>query len=72
MPPVSLSTDESSTYANIINEVNTYAAETIVRMVIGEIDIETGWQEFLDTIDSMGIDEAVAIQQAALDRYNAR
>ena len=72
MPPVTLTTEESTTYANIMSEVNTYAAEQIVRIVIGEKDLEAGWQEFLTTIDNMGIDDAIEIQQAALDRYNAR
>ena len=30
------------------------------------------YQDYLNTLDSMGIARAIEIQQAALDRYNAR
>ena len=40
--------------------------------ITGEVDIETGWANFLKTLDNMGLQDVLDVYQAALDRYNAK
>ncbi|MFD0961071.1 extracellular solute-binding protein [Paenibacillus chungangensis] len=71
MPPVTLTADESSKVSSIMNDVKTYRDEMINRFIMGEEPIEN-FDKFVDTINKMNVDEAIAAQQAALDRYKNR
>ena len=48
-------------------EANTYAGK-----MLGNVDVETGFDEFVNTINSLGLDKLIKIKQDAVDRYNAR
>jgi len=64
---------ESREYASIINEINTYTAERASRWVLGTDPInDTTWNEYVSALRRMNIDRAIAIQNAALDRFNKR
>lgn len=71
MPDVSLTPEESTEYASIMSDINTYASTTVDQMVIGEVSL-ADWDAFTDTLRSMKIERCVEIYQAALDRYNSR
>ncbi|MDR1559259.1 MAG: extracellular solute-binding protein, partial [Clostridiales bacterium] len=71
MPPISYTTDESQRLATIMNEVNTYVDEMFVRYIMGQDGVDD-FDAFRQNLSNMGIEEAVSITQAALDRYNAR
>ena len=71
MPPVSPTQDESRRFATIMNDVNSKYQEVFTKVVTGAESLETlaGLPAQLRTI---GIDDAIKIQQAALERYNKR
>lgn len=69
---VALTTEESEGYTLLISDIATYCGEMITKFIVGEADVRTGWDEYVDTIKSMKIDEALAYQQAAYDRYIGR
>jgi putative aldouronate transport system substrate-binding protein len=71
LPPITPSPDESREFAQIMSEVNTYADEMVVKFILGTEPL-SNWDTYVNTIKQMGIDRAVAIQNAALVRYNAR
>ncbi|MBO9610513.1 MAG: extracellular solute-binding protein [Paenibacillaceae bacterium] len=71
MPGVTPTTDESSKLATIMNDVNTYYKEMINKFVMGVEPIDK-FESYVKTIQGMGIDDAVKIEQAALDRFNKR
>jgi putative aldouronate transport system substrate-binding protein len=50
--------------------VNTFYDEKVTKYIMGAESLDT-FNDFIKTLKSMGIDEAVKIQQAALDRYNS-
>ncbi|MDR1641436.1 MAG: extracellular solute-binding protein [Clostridiales bacterium] len=71
MPTVSLSADEGKEYARIMGDITTYVDETSVKFILGAEPL-SNFDKFVETIKSMGIDDALALQQAALDRFNKR
>lgn len=71
LPPLTLTAEESSKTSSIMNDVKTYRDEMANRFIMGAEPIEN-FDKFVSTIQSMGIEEAIAVRQAALDRYNAR
>ena len=71
MPPISQTPEEVRRFSQIMNDINTLRDETITKIILGNEPVSS-----LDTMVSkmkdMGIDEAIKIRQAALDRYYAR
>jgi putative aldouronate transport system substrate-binding protein len=73
MPPVTASQVESRELASIMNDVNTYSDEMMTKFILGtEVLNDASWNTFVSTIRRMGIERAIAIQTAALDRYRRR
>jgi putative aldouronate transport system substrate-binding protein len=71
---LTLTADESSTIKTIVSDVETYVSENLAKFVIGDKDIndDAVWAEYTSTLESMGIDQIVAVYQAAYDRYLSR
>lgn len=65
---VSLSAEEQETYSTIMSDINTYIDENVVRFITGEKPMSE-FDSFIETINSMGLEEAIAQQQAAYDRW---
>ncbi len=71
LPPMTLTSEESSKLASIMNDINTYSDEMVVKFIMGVEPLDS-FPAYIDNLKSIGIEEAVAIQQAALDRYLKR
>lgn len=71
MPPITMTGEESQEYASIMSDLETYYDEMVVRFVMNEESLDT-FDEFVENLQGMGIERAIELQQAALDRYNAR
>jgi putative aldouronate transport system substrate-binding protein len=68
-----MTAEESTEYSNKYSEVQTYAASELTKFVIGDREIsEEEYDNFIDTCISLGIEDCIAIKQAAYDRYLAR
>lgn len=72
MPTLSLTKDESVERSSIMTDIETFAKEQTTQMITGVLDVETNWDSYISTIQSMGIEDAIAITQAAYDRYLQR
>jgi putative aldouronate transport system substrate-binding protein len=71
MPPVTPTQDESRRFASIMNDVNSKFQEVFTKVVNGSEPM--GSMVGLPAqLKQIGIDDAIKIQQAALDRYNKR
>jgi putative aldouronate transport system substrate-binding protein len=71
IPMVSLTAEEAASNTTIMSDITTYVTEMSTKYVMGVEDIGT-FDQFVEKIKTMKIDEAIAIQQAALDRYYKR
>ena len=68
---IALSSDESGTASALMSDLYTYVGECIPKFILGEMDIDTQWEEFVNNCESMGLPEILEIYQAAYDRYAA-
>jgi len=71
MPPITLTAEESSKSASIMNDIKTYRDEMFNKFIMGAEPIEN-FDKFVNVIKEMGIEEAISARQAALDRFNNR
>jgi putative aldouronate transport system substrate-binding protein len=73
LPAVTPTQVESVEYNSIMQEINTYVDEQTARWLLGTDPInDTTWNTYINRINSMNIARAIAIQNAALDRFNRR
>lgn len=65
---VNLTVDESSAYNRRYSDIETYMDENIVKFIVGDKPLDE-FDAYVDTLIQMGVEDCVAIQQAAYDRY---
>ncbi len=69
MPTMTLTTDESTEYANIATTVYTYATEQILKWMIGEAELtDDSWNAYVEQCNAMELPRAVEIYQGVYDR----
>ncbi|MDR6879368.1 extracellular solute-binding protein [Bacillus sp. 3255] len=71
MPQVTPTASESSKFASAMNDINTYKDEMFNKFIMGAEPLDN-FDKYVKTIEGMGLQEAIKIQQAALERYNKR
>lgn len=71
MPKVTMTADENKQFASIMTDLNTYSDEMVTKFIMG-VEPLANFDQYVQTLKSMGIEEAIKIQQAALDRFNSR
>lgn len=71
MPPVTPTQDESRQFARIMAEITPRVKEVFAKVMTNAEPL-SAWEAFVGELEQLGIRDAIAIQQAALDRYNAR
>jgi putative aldouronate transport system substrate-binding protein len=71
LPPITQTQDESKKYSTIMTDINTLYDETFSKILSGQMPVDK-WDDFVKQIKAMGIEDAIKLRQAALDRYNKR
>lgn len=72
VPGLTIAEEDSNEYNKINAELWTYLKEMMIAYVTGAKSLDTFESEYLATLESMGIDRWIEIQQNALDEYNAK
>ena len=73
LPPITATQDESRELASIMGEISTYADEMRVRFILGTEPLnDASWNNYINTLNRMNLARAVAIQNAALERFKRR
>lgn len=68
-PTLSYTAEENEKFKSIMTQIDTLVKENTQKWVFGSQSIEDTYDKYITQMKNMGIDEAVAIQQAAYDRY---
>lgn len=71
LPTITPTTEESAEYAKIMNEVQKYRDQMIIKFITGIEPLEK-FDEYVATMNEYGLERAMEIQTAALKRYNDR
>ena len=68
MPPLSMPTEELNEYNKIMNDIDTYVNEVTSEFIMGVRPI-SDFDEYFETLKSLGIERALELKQAAYERY---
>lgn len=68
LPALSYTEEELATYTSKYPPCRTYMLEQLQKWVFDSSNIDAEYDNYMATLSSMGMDELVAIQQAAYDR----
>ena len=71
MPTVSLTTEESESYTALYNDIDTYVSENFLLFINGDTPMSE-FDNFVQRIYDLGLEECIGYQQAAYDRYLQR
>lgn len=66
---VTVDAEANETLSSLAADIMTYADSCIPKFILGDMDIETEWDSYIATLESMGIAECVQIKQDAYDNY---
>lgn len=68
----SFTTNESLEIAEFESDMQTYAQETCMKFLDGSLELnDANWDEYVQTVKSMGMDRLLEIYQTAYDEYKA-
>ena len=71
LPPITPTSEESKEFSTIMNEINTYRDEMTLKFMFGTESLDK-FNDYVKNMENMGLDRALEIQNAALERYNSR
>jgi len=71
LPRVTITAEDTGEYSSLVSELTTYRDEMIVKFVRGEESLDQ-YDNYVDTLKSMGVDRVKEILQGAVDEYNKR
>jgi putative aldouronate transport system substrate-binding protein len=71
LPKITLTVEENRRFSQLMGDINTYRDEMFDKFVMGKEPL-SNLDAYYATLKRMGIEEAIALQQAGLDRFNAR
>ena len=61
--------EETEELTTLKTDINTYVKESMVRFATGEMPL-TEWDNYIQTLNDMGLDRYIELLQAGYDRYN--
>ncbi len=71
IPPVSATPEESAELAAIMTEVDAYFKEMYYKFMFGTESLDS-FDKYMENMKALGIERALEIKEAALERYNER
>lgn len=72
LPSIMPLAEEAADYSSNMNDINTYVSEMQLGFLLGNIDIETEFDNYVQQVKSLGIDDVLNILQNAYERYQNR
>ena len=67
-PALIYTEEESEARSTLYTDIQLYLKSSKAQFITGEVDIDEGWENYLSTLENMGLSDALAIEQAAYDR----
>lgn len=70
-PAFTYSDEDSNRMVVLKNDIDTYVNECEAKFITGEMNLETDWETYVSTLETIGLTELMEIYQRGLDAYNA-
>lgn len=70
VPVLWVSPEYTAEMADMKNTINGYVKEMAARFISGDADIDSEWDTYINTLESMNLDRYIAILQEAYDQQN--
>jgi putative aldouronate transport system substrate-binding protein len=67
LPPLYFSEDQAQFVAEVTPTIEAYVDETFARAISGQIDIEAEWENYVSSLEAMGLSQFVAAHQEVYD-----
>ena len=68
MPPVKLLVEESESIQTIKVELDKYAEESMIRFIMGDLNLDNDWDAYIDSLESIGLQTYLDVYQTAYTR----
>ena len=69
MPTLILTEEENEIYADVTTDIKAYISQYTAQVVTGQLDLEDSWDDYLKTLEAMGVDKISEVWQNAYARY---
>lgn len=69
---IKFSVDDQTVFTQIMSETSTYVLEMTNRFIMGDMDVETQWDEYVNRIKSFNIDTATEIMEAGFAAHEGK
>ena len=69
LPPINMTSEEITARTEKESEFVVYTNEMMIKFITGAASLDNDWNKYVETVNGMGLIEAIAITQAAYDRY---
>lgn len=66
---VSVDAASNEPLSSLAADIMTYADTCIPKFILGDMDIDAEWDNYLATMEQMGLSTCIAIEQTAYDTY---
>ncbi len=66
---VQMTSEENTIFANTYSDIGTHVEQYTLQAILGDVDIDATWDEYVANIETMHIDVCIEQYQIALDRY---
>ncbi len=63
--------EDYETFTTIQTSLQEYIRMSMAQFITGELNLDSDWDSYVDTINSYGLDTYLSLYQAAFDEYNA-
>ncbi|MCE5259323.1 MAG: extracellular solute-binding protein [Chloroflexi bacterium] len=67
VPPLAFTSEQSQELGTLSTALTTYVDQMFASFVTGQVDINTGWDQYLSDLKTNGLDKYLQIYQAAYD-----
>ena len=71
IPNLVFTEEEQDSITTKSTDISTYITQTEAQFIVGDLDIDTEWDNYVATLERMGVNDLRDIYQTAYDRYQA-
>ena len=68
LPVLNMTEDETDEYQALRTEILAYHNESWVKFITGDLDVDADWDEYVGTLERMGLERTLEIAQKVFDR----